>query len=318
MSYYDQFKYFDPLNGKLPYWPFQEANWVASRARSVLYGRTASDIRNMAEDASQLIEHYFEQEKEASVEIIKNEGRYELLEGDEDGAFFTIKDEAHEHYDIHTSDNTSDLEALQEAISSFFDPMVVDVKDIKEFEYFAVLALWLVGDYAKTLEFRLDFRKMDYVKRESVKLDGADTVRLAQILLAAMDAVCYAERIREVERTKERYEERIQKIEKSHKPITKKDADRIRAELVQQLEEEAKAQRIQRSKENNQLRHQGNHEVRKTVLDLWEKNPTQFSSAEKAGAHYVEVLETRGITRGHRTVVEWIRARAKELNIRFR
>jgi hypothetical protein len=318
MSYYDQFKYFDPVKGKLPYFPFHEANWIVSRARGVLYGRSDREIRLLAEDASQLIDFYFDNEKDASIEMIKSEGRYELLDGDEDGRYFSIKDEAHEHYDIRTSENTSDLDALKEALGSFFDPTTVDVNDVKEYEYFAILALWLVGDYAKALKLALDFKTMEYVKREPGTLDAFHTARLGQSLIAAMEAVCYAERMGDVERIRKRYDDRIHEIQETHKPVTAEDIDRIRAEIRQQIEEDSKARQVEHAKELNQARHQGNNAIRKQVLDQWETNTTQFPSAEKAGAHYVDVLAKQGIEREHRTVVGWIRTRAKELGIRFR
>lgn len=318
MSYYDQFKYFDPLKGKLPFSPFHEANWIASRARGVLYGRSDREIRLLAEDASQLIDIYFDQEKDASIEMIKTDGRYELLDGDEDGRFYSIKDEAHDHYDIRTSENTSDLDALQEAVGSFFDPTTVDVNDVKEYEYFAILALWLVGDYAKTLELELDFTKMEYVKREPGTLNAFHTARLGQSLIAAMEAVCYAEGMRDMVRTRKRYDDRIHEIQQTHKPVTDDDIDRIRAEILQQVEEVSKARQVEHAKELNRARHQPNNAIRKQVLDQWETNTTQFPSAEKAGAHYVDVLAKQGIEREHRTVVGWIRTRARELGIRFR
>ena len=99
---------------------------------------------------------------------------------------------------------------------------------------------------------------------------------------------------------------------------TTEEVARIRAAVLKEVEEEARARRIKQSQENNCRRHQENYEIRQHVLEMWEQNQTQFPSAEKAGAHYVEVLSQRGIDREHRTVVGWIRTRAKELGIRFR
>ena len=58
--------------------------------------------------------------------------------------------------------------------------------------------------------------------------------------------------------------------------------------------------------------------IKKMVLDLFDENPRQYSSAEKAADYYLEVLEKQNITRSHRTVADWIRERAREKGIRFR
>jgi len=265
-----------------------------------------------------MISDYFDQEESAAIEMLKSEGRTDLLESDEDGRFWRLKDEAVDSHDIRTSENTSDFDALQEALETLFDPSVLDVPNVNEYEYFAVMALCLIGDYAKSLEVEVSLVKMDYVQRTSKKYDSPEVVRLGRLLLEAMDAVCYAERLKERSKTQTRYEERIQKIQAKHRPISEQDIDQIRAEALDQFLTDAKAQRKLQSQESNRIRHQANYDAQKIVLEIWEQNPRQFSSAEKAGDHYVGILEARGIKRSHRTVVDWIRARAKELGIRFR
>lgn len=317
MGYYKQFEHFDPLKGNFQNWTFPQGSSIVYRARSILYGRTEKEIRAIAEDADQIISAYFDSEKHSVVEAIKADGRYELLEGDED-RITGFKDEAAEHYDVRTSENTSDFDALQEAMGSFFDPSTLEVENLREYEYFAVLALWLIGDCVEEMETHFDLSQMKRVKRANRTLDASDTARVARHLIDAMEAVCYAEQLRQIERTQNRYEKQIEKIQSAHKPLTDEEAMRIRAEVLQQVEQDAKARRVEQAKENSRRRHQENNDVKQQVLDLWEQNTTQFPSAEKAGAYYVDVLAQRGIEREHRTVVGWIRARAKELGIRFR
>lgn len=48
-----------------------------------------------------------------------------------------------------------------------------------------------------------------------------------------MEAVCYAEQLRQIERTQNRYEKQIEKIQSAHKPLTDEEAMRIRAEVLQ-------------------------------------------------------------------------------------
>lgn len=318
MGYYRQFEYFDPLEGQFSYWTYPQGFSVIYRARSILHGRSAKQIKAIAEDANRIISSYFDSEKDYVIQQIKQDDRYELLEGDENHVT-GIKDAASEHYDVRNSENTSDLEALQEAMGQFFDPSVLDdIDDLHEYEYFAALALWQVGDFVEKMETVFDLSQMKQVKRKDKKLDAADIAYAARYLIDAMEAICNAERLREIERTQKRYEQQIQKIQSSHKLITKEDQARIRAEARQEFEAEAKARRVAQAKENGKLAHRESYEAKDLVLEMWEKNPTQFRSAEKAGAHYVDVLLKRGVEREHRTVVGWIRSRAKELGIRFR
>ena len=318
MGYYGKFDYFDPLNGKVFYWTFPQGSSVVYRARSILHGQTRQQIEIIAEDASRIISAYFDSEKDYVIQQIQRDGRDELLEGEE-GCITGFKDEASEHYDVRNSDNTSDMEALQEGMGQFFDPSDIDeIPDLHEYEYFAVVALWHVADFIERMETDFDFQQMKRVKRAGKKLDATDTAYAARCLIDAMEAVSHADHLREIERIQKRYEQQIQKIQSSHKLITTEDQARIRAEARQEFEAEAKARRVAQAKENGKLAHRESYEAKDLVLEMWEKNPTQFRSAEKAGAHYVDVLAKRGIEREHRTVVGWIRARAKELGIRFR
>ncbi len=139
-----QFKFFDPLKGQFPSRPFQHGAFVAYRARSILYGRSAEEICEIASDTGRIIGQYFDDQKARVLQAIQADGRYDLLNGDEDGVT-GFRYEAADCYDIRTSDNTSDLDALQDAMESFFDPTCVEVEAPREYEYFAVLALWLVG-----------------------------------------------------------------------------------------------------------------------------------------------------------------------------
>lgn len=199
MGFYKQFEYFDPLKGSFTDWRFRDASSVIYRARSIIRDRSREEIVSIAQDADQIISEYFDREKESVIESIKSDGRYDLLEGDED-RITGFKDEAADHYDVRNSDNTSDLDALQEAMGSFFDPTVLDIENLKEYEYFAVLALWLIGDFVEDYEFTYDFAQRRHVPREKNSLDAYDTARAASHLIQAMEAVCYAEKLRDAER----------------------------------------------------------------------------------------------------------------------
>lgn len=317
MSFHKQFDYFDPLKGTVPHWPFYEAGPIATRARSLLYGRKSNEIRQLAEDASFLIEAFFDQEREDAIQMLKDRERFDLLDMDEDGHVRGFSDDAGSEFDIATPENTDEVEALREAIGSGFDS-ATEVQNVKPYEYFAALALWLVGDFVKAMDFVFDASQGKLVKRTSRDHDAAEVARMGSDLIYAMEAVCYGEGLRDSQRSQDRYEERIKKLQTKHEEVSEKDREQVRLEVKKQIEEEAKARRVQQAKENNRRRHQENNDVKKLVLDAWEKDPSKFASAEKAADHFYELLEVKGTPRSHRTVVDWIRARAKEKGIRLR
>jgi len=141
---------------------------------------------------------------------------------------------------------------------------------------------------------------------------------MGSIIVQAMDAVSYAEKMRETLRTEEKYEDRINKIQAKQQVLSQADMQKIRDEIKQELIIESKAQLKNWSDTSNEIRHKPNRNVKKIVLDLFDENPRQYSSAEKAADYYLEVLQKQNIDRSHRTVADWIRERAREKGMRFR
>jgi hypothetical protein len=321
MRHYSQFEHFDPLNGEMPWAPFHEAGNIAMRARSTLRlgNRSVEDIQTIATDAAYLIEHYFEHEREVKLEEIRNDRNFRFLESDDEGNFIDFVDEAYDEYDIHTSDNTPELDALVEALAWGFDPKAVEVNEVQEYEYFAVYALCILAEYVRDLNFKLKVKPFEYVPREDKQYSPSEVASLSRKLINATEAVCFSEKLRDIERVERRYQEKIEKLQAGAAvQITKADYDRLREEIKQEEQAEAQALRRERSEANNDIRHQDNRNIKQSVLDDFAKNPRLFDSAEKAADHYVEVLEKQGHQRSHRTVADWIRAFARNNNIRFR
>lgn len=80
------------------------------------------------------------------------------------------------------------------------------------------------------------------------------------------------------------------------------------------LSEEAR----ERSRKLLQKRHRKTDEAKAAVCAEWASAPTAHPSAEKAGRHYSEWLETQGIRYEPRTVTRWIREHAKATGVKFR
>lgn len=321
MRHFSQFEYLDPVNGEIPWAPFFEARNIAMRARSILRAnsRSADDIQAIATDAAGLIDQYFDHEKEVKLEEIRRDGKHGLLETDEDGRFIDFRSEAHDEYDIHTSDNTASVDALEEALEWGFDPVSVEVRDLKQHEYFAVAALCLLADYVRDLGHKIRIKPFGWVARESKEYTSSEVASFGKKLLEAAEAVCLSEKYRDVDRIEAKYQAKIEKLQAGvATKITAADYENLREEIKQEIQQDAQLQRRERSEANNDIRHQENRSVKQSVIDDFSKNPRRFDSAEKAADHYIDFLEQQGTKRGHRTVADWIREYARTNGIRFR
>ena len=100
----------------------------------------------------------------------------------------------------------------------------------------------------------------------------------------SMDAVCYAEHLHEIE---------------WHVAYLKNQngaelSDALRRQHSE-YEKSTKQQKSERAKELNRCRHAKTTHAKEVVTVEWGKNPSQFSSAEKAGNYYADWLEQQGI-----------------------
>lgn len=317
MFFHKQFEKFDPLSGDVPSYPFSYLPEIAYRGRALLQYRAPEQITAIAKRINSEIEGYFDDLKYIAISELKE--KFDAQD-DEFHRFFEwdggtaangrwlFKDGMEEELEIPTAENTSEVDALKNIIekrdSCFFlpegapEPEPDEYPEGKDHELFAVLSLWLLADAILT---------PDYSKHS--------TGIAADYAIKAMDAVCYAEHLREAQWIKS---------------YVKKCADAeltqtLKAEFVQTLKRQqdefqnvAQNERRTRSKELNKLRHTKNHEARQIVTEAWEKKPSAFISAEKAGLYFADWLGHKGFRYEPRTVTNWIRAHAKSKGIRLR
>ena len=242
---------------------------------------------------------------------IEEAGRHDLIETDDEGHFLSIRPEAGEDFNIRNDENTSKVEALEEALDSIFDPSCLEVKDAKEFEYLAAYSLSKIEDYVLHLDYDRDKISWKYKKKLSRDYKNVDKQQLGHILISAMDAVGCAERLREAARIKEKYEKKIDQL-------TQKPPQQLVEKIRQDLLDEAKEKRKQDSVAKNDIRHERTRINKKIVFDEFEKDTTRFKSFEEAGEHCRSVLRERGWNLTNRTVVGYVRERAKQLGVRYR
>lgn len=68
----------------------------------------------------------------------------------------------------------------------------------------------------------------------------------------------------------------------------------------------------------NSARHRKTNEAKAMAIEEWQKDPSRFASAEKAGNQIADWLETQGFKYEPRTVTNWIRGHARQIGVRFR
>ena len=169
MGFFRQFDEFDPLTGAPPHYPLSHLPTIVKRARALLTGRTRDEIVSAAHTADFLIEEYFTGEKDNYVRRVLETGGWELgylpYEARNEAGVRELLDNwlseaADPAPDIPTSENTSEVDALKECIGNYVLDDDADFPRACEYEYFAVLALWLVADAMHWLKWTSDPKAM--------------------------------------------------------------------------------------------------------------------------------------------------------------
>ena len=153
-------------------------------------------------------------------------------------------------------------EDADQIISAYFDQEKQSVLDaIKSDGRYDLLE----GD---DYEHKYDFSQRIYVPRERNSIDAYDTAKAAKHLIDAMESVCYAEKLRDIERLELKYQEKIEKIQAGKAvKIDKTDLDGIMEDLRKQIQSETQERRKEQSIKNNDIRHQTNRQIKKLVQD---------------------------------------------------
>lgn len=277
------------------------------------------EILSILCDANAILDSYFENERDEAIRRIEQDGRRDLIEYDEDGRFNAFRSEAFENYDIRDKETTSDLDALEDAFQSYFNPSDIDVENVKEFEYFGCLALSLLDDFVRTRDFRYDFKKGEYDKKKADEVSSQDQLRLANILLEALDCVSRGETKKARLKISESYEQKIEQIKnEKQSEVEKAHIAAIAASVKDEMLATEAARRKEEAAARNNARHEKNRSVKTKVLQWYAAEYKDFPSAAKAAKIFCQRLSGEGTEREQRTVEGWIRAFAKANDIRLR
>lgn len=304
-----RFNLLDPLKGQLPWWPYpNSANGILWRVRALLHRRTVEEVSEIAAEAEALIDVFFDAERDHAIAQITADKRFDLFE-DGQNSSSGIRSEAYDEYSINDRDNTTQLEALDQALSNMFDPSNLEAVDVEEYECLAAFAFTKLDSLARSALFKYDGEGEGVLRKSGSGATHFDYTIAASYLVEATDAVGRAELRKATQRLSQKYEEKIGKIRDSQDLHAA-----IRAELVQQ----ERQRRQEEAAARNDSRHEFNRQVKAKVLSWFAEDPAKFPSAEKAAKYFCSRLSEENIEREQRTVADWIRTYAKDTGLRWR
>jgi hypothetical protein len=312
------FANFKPVTGNVPYRHFDQLSSIAWRARNLLEKRTDDQVEHLAIVIDEMVEDYFRDAKEEEIRRLKKEGKYEYLEGDEDGNYTGIRSEFEDELEYPTAENTKEIDALSIVVGSCSGVFGDETPDPHDHEYYAALALARIGEVVNALDFEYDFKTRKFEKRDPKKVvDSYEYRRAAEKALEALEAVMVGENAKSLDRLESRYKKLLDEARAHASKAMQDHMDR----QVQAAIEDYERQQKEAARNNGKLAHK-NLEIHKSlVLEHWSADPAAHRSADRAARYYVEWLKNEhGVDKDYqpRTVSKWIREHAKETGIRLR
>jgi hypothetical protein len=315
---YLSFSNFKPIKGSVPFRHFDQLSSITWRARNLLEKRTDDQVETMACIVDDMIEDYFRSAKDEEIERLKSEGKYEYLEGDEDGNALDIKSSAEGELDYPTAENTREVDALSMIVGTWSDIFCDGTPEPLDHEYFAALALAKIGEIINSLEYTYDYKTRKFEKRDPQKgVESYSNRRAAEKAIEAMEAVVIAENKRDTGRLESRYKRLLDEAKAHASAAQRKHID----EEVQAAIEDYKDRQKEEARNNGRLAHKDLESHKALVLEDWEKDPSAHRSADRAAVFYVDWLkEVHGVQKDYqpRTVSKWIREHARTKGIRLR
>lgn len=315
---YLAFANFKPTNGSVSFRHFDQLSSIAWRARNLLEKRTDEQVESMVSVIDDMIEDYFRTAKDEEIERLKSEGKYEYLEGDEDGNYLDIKSDAESELDYPTAENTREIDALEMIVGTWSNIFGDEAPEPLDHEYFAALALAKIGEIINSLEYTYDYKTRKFEKRDPKNsVESYIYRRAAEKAIEAMEAVVIAENKRETDRLESRYRKLLDEAKAHASAALRQHID----EQVQAAIEDFKERQKEEARNNGRLAHKDLESHKALVLEDWEKDPSAHRSADRAAVFYVDWLkEVHGVQKDYqpRTVSKWIREHARVKGIRLR
>ena len=289
---YSYFQSWDPIKGEVLFHPISGGESIVWYGRKLLLGRTVQEISDMVSFVESELDSFFDHEVHRVQQEITSNKRWDLAEIDEDGIFLEIYDEAKDLYSM--VDSNWPITDVLVLVAENWDLNHVGVENVKNYELWAAYALKMYADFYQKFHFQLDFKTMEYVKRNE-ELSASTVAMLATRLLEASATVNVGVVLNAESKLQKKSEE-LKSIEKAQAKI-KKSEQAIKA---------------------NEVRHVKTYEKKKIILEMWDKEKDNFSTFKDAGDHFEIVMRELGYKIESETIRSYISKRAKELDFNYK
>ncbi|SDA76984.1 hypothetical protein SAMN03159443_02929 [Pseudomonas sp. NFACC15-1] len=261
----DTDKEFDAFTDEVPFDPIYRLPGMQARARLVLANRSEHEIRVAASTIEWLTNEYFEKEKESWItHQVKTNGSILRHLPEEDRTEYglgTLVDQnpdiISDEFDFPNEENTTRLEALEDSLKGV-DLDDENFPDAKPYEYFAVLALVLIGE--AILSYQEDEWWPPVLKAD---LPMVCLRSIANDAVDIMEVICRAEQRQDEYEMRKRIEAFLHDNEKRI-PEQVEDLVRKKVSLAASLAANA--------------RHKETSESRSAALLCWDNTGSNFSS----------------------------------------
>lgn len=248
---------------------------VVWRARALLHNCSIEQIISMAKRINAEISSYYEDKKTLAIDELKSKFSNGELNDEEFERFFDwdggslangrfiFKDRMEDELDIPRENDGSEVDALKEIIeardSDFFtnanviEPEPNYFREGKDYEMFAVMALWFVADALK-----------------AVNQGGKHALSVAgDYLIESMDAVSYAEHLREKEWLisyskkvgEKSLNEALQKQKEEHSELINHYRNLDKEQITKKLSEQGK--------KGANKKHERTNKAKQEIIKIW-------------------------------------------------
>jgi hypothetical protein len=321
MSFWNKFTNFDPLTGNVPPYANVYTDEIVWRARQILkvQNRSSKDIDFIAQDIGDEIDQFFSNEKANIIQTLVDNKQFDFLELDDSGRPIDLTWEAEQEYDVRTSDNTADFDALREGLDSYANIKenicMRELVNFKLFEHFATLSLCKIVDYLERFDWEVDPNTRQLIKRSGL-FTKADHEISANLLIAAMEAVSYAERLQYAERLESKYELKTGLNNLNNTIQSDLDREAFRRQIESELKAEEAQKKTEKGRAMNKASQVKRNESMSKALEYYDQSSQlQLLSNNKAAAELSNWLITRKLkTFDQIAIARWISAHKRAKN----
>jgi hypothetical protein len=308
----DEFKF---LSTDLDSFDFPSVSRVGDMARAALKDInpkvvTEDAVSELVSGIEVMLDNYFSEEKYLVIEKIKEAGRYDLLESDDEGVFWDLLPHAEDEFSWNGEDNTTECYALLSALEKFHD----ERSDYPRFKYLAVLALKNIALWWSFVNF--ETTPQGERQKRTTNLSEKDHLLITEVLVDAMEAACNSTMLlMSYWRDQSYAKEKDATLRKQLQDTEKNNEKKIDEAVLAALEKGRK----KTNEDLNAARWADRNVIKEWLCNDWFPRRSNFKSQTDAAEYYItQIAQKFGRPYKVRTIISWISDSGKEKGVRFK